>query len=312
MYKELLKKIEEYDTIIIHRHLRPDGDALGSQIGLKEALKATYPMKRIFATGDVSQQYHFIGDMDEVEDHDYQDALVIIVDTGALALVSDERFNQGKYLIKIDHHASGTDYGDMNIVDKDEISCASLLAKIIFALDMNLTSNGARALFTGIITDSSRFKYQGVNTNTFLIASKLTAYNFSIQEIYDRLYIDDLDTVILRANFLLSMKQTIKKVAYIKSSFEDIIKLKKEIFSISRGMVNVMAGISGIDIWANFTECEDRTVLAELRSTKYDVSSVAVKYGGGGHKLASGATLSNFKEVDLMLVDLDKLIEEEK
>ena len=79
----IYRKIKEYDTIIIHRHIKPDGDALGSQIGLKESLIATFPNKCIKVVGDVSERYSFIGEMDEIEDSLYENALVIVLDTGA-------------------------------------------------------------------------------------------------------------------------------------------------------------------------------------------------------------------------------------
>ena len=310
MYRNFLKKIKEYGTIIIHRHGRPDGDALGSQIGLKESILATFPYKKVYAVGDVNPKVSFIGDVDEISDDVYKNALVIVLDSSDTNMINDERYKLGRYVIKVDHHISNANYGDMNIVETSEVSCASLIAKIIFSCNMKLTSNGARALFTGIVTDSGRFRYNTVSSDTFMIASKLLKYNFDFNEIYTKLYVDELELVKLRAQMVLQFKISDKGVAYLINDKTAVEKYNTDIFTISRGMVNVMSGINGIDVWANFTEEESGKVICEFRSTKYNVNQIAVKYGGGGHKFASGATVNNLDVVNDVIKDLESLIEE--
>ena len=295
MYKKFLNKIKEYGTIIIHRHGRPDGDALGSQIGLKEAILATFPYKKVYAVGDVNQKISFIGEVDEINDDLYKNALVIVLDSSDTNMINDERYKLGRYLIKVDHHISNANYGDMNIVETSEVSCASLIAKIIFSCNMKLTSHGARALFTGIVTDSGRFRYNTVTSDTFMIASKLLKYNFDFNEIY---------------TMVLQFKISDKGVAYLINDKTAVQRYNTDIFTISRGMVNVMSGINGIDVWANFTEEENGKVICEFRSTKYNVNQIAVKYGGGGHKFASGATVNSLDVVKDIIKDLESLIEE--
>lgn len=310
MYKQFLNKIKEYGTIIIHRHGRPDGDALGSQIGLKESILATYPYKKVYAVGDMNEKLKFIGDVDIINDDIYKNALVIVLDSSDTTMINDDRYKLGRYIIKVDHHISNCNYGNLNIVDTNEVSCASLLAKIIFNCNMKLTPVGARALFTGIVTDSGRFRYNSVTSDTFIIASKLLKYNFDFNEIYNNLYIEDIDIVKLRANMVLSFKTSPKGVAYLINTQEDIKKYNTDLFTISRGMVNVMSGIKGIDVWANFTEDESGKIICEFRSTKYNVNQVAVKYGGGGHKFASGATIDNSNIINNVITDLENLLEE--
>ena len=310
MYRNFLKKIKEYGTIIIHRHGRPDGDALGSQIGLKESILATFPYKKVYAVGDVNPKVSFIGEVDEISDDLYKNALVIVLDSSDTNMINDERYKLGRYVIKVDHHISNANYGDMNIVETSEVSCASLIAKIIFSCNMKLTSNGARALFTGIVTDSGRFRYNTVSSDTFMIASKLLKYNFDFNEIYTKLYVDELELVKLRAQMVLQFKISDKGVAYLINDKTAVEKYNTDIFTISRGMVNVMSGINGIDVWANFTEEESGKVICEFRSTKYNVNQIAVKYGGGGHKFASGATVNNLDVVNDVIKDLESLIEE--
>ncbi|MDD3999304.1 MAG: bifunctional oligoribonuclease/PAP phosphatase NrnA [Bacilli bacterium] len=306
--ERIIEKIKKYEKIIIHRHTYPDGDALGSQIGLKEAIKASFPKKQVLITGDESERYNFIGQMDKVEDQDYQGALVIVLDTAEEMLISDSRYKNGEFLIKIDHHLQRTGYGDIEYVDTSYESCAGLIANFIFENRLTLTDEGAKALYTGIVTDSGRFRFDSVTPQTFRIAAKLMEYNFKISDIYKELYLDNLEMVLLRAKFTLKFRLTTNKVAYIKTTQAEIKEYNVDANTISRGMVNVMSGIKGIEIWVNFTEDENNNVLAEIRSSKYNINEIASKYGGGGHLLASGASLNSFKEADRMLEDLNNLL----
>jgi len=93
MFENVIAAIREYNRIIIHRHKNPDGDALGSQLGLAGILKENYPQKEILCVGDTSARYSFMGyTPDEVADDAYRGALAIILDTSASALISDERY----------------------------------------------------------------------------------------------------------------------------------------------------------------------------------------------------------------------------
>lgn len=312
MYSKIYEEIKKHEVIIIHRHSRPDGDALGSQIGLREALKEYYPNKEVYAVGDSSERLSFIGDLDTIPDTKYKDALVIVLDTPEEVMISDERYKTGKILIKIDHHIPRNSFGDLEIIDTSFESCASLVCDIIFSKNDKLNEKAASCLFTGIVTDSGRFRYDSVNSKTFQIASKLLESNFSMSDIYSKLYIEDLKIVRLRSMFTLKFNLTNNNVAYIMTTKDELKEYGVDFFTASRGMVNTMSGIKGIDIWVNFTEDENNNVVvAEIRSTKYNINQIATKYGGGGHLLASGASLKNFEEAKNMLDDLDKLVEVE-
>jgi len=309
MIKKIFEKIKEFNKIIIHRHTRPDGDALGAQIGLKESIKETFPDKQVFAVGDINERYRFIGEVDNISDDIYEGALVIVLDTAETELISDARFNTGKFLIKMDHHLEVRGYGDLKLVDTSFESCAGLITYFIKLNNMKLNSIGARALYSGIVTDSGRFRYSSTSARTFEMASYLLGYNFDVDDVYQNLYIEDLTTVKLRAQMVSKFNITNHNVAYLVNTKEEVIASGLDVFSISRGMVNVMAGIKGINIWVNFTEDPvSEKVLVEIRSNGININQIAVKYGGGGHLNASGATIDSFEVADKLLKDLDKLM----
>lgn len=312
MFLEIYNKIKEYDTIIIHRHTRPDGDALGSQLGLKFAILATFPNKCVKVVGDMIERYSWLGKMDEIEDDLYKDALVIVCDSGAEKLISDERYKTGKYLIKIDHHIPQGEYGDLAYVDTSRESCAGVIAEMILNTPLELSKEAATYLYTGIITDSGRFRYSQTNEKTFEVASKLIEQNIDTEYIYSNLYVEKLENVKLRAKLISKFKVTENGLAYLINTQSDVKKYGLPIFDISRGMVSIMSGIEGINVWANFTEDVSGEVYAEFRSSGANVNKIATMFGGGGHLQASGCTLSNIKEIKKVLKELDNLAKESK
>ena len=309
MFTELLDKIKEYNTIIIHRHSNPDGDALGSQIGLKNIIKENFPEKTVYVVGDMTARFAFMEDskMDEPDDSVYEDALAIVLDTSASALISDPRYKTAKTTARMDHHIFCEKICDVEVTDTSFESCCGLITEFAIQSGLKLNSLAAKSLYTGMVTDSGRFRYDSTTSKTFRLASRLLEENFDTNEIYAGLYADDFEHVKLRAQFVLKIRFTEENVGYIYTDLEEAKSYGVSTFAISRGMVGTMGDLRGVDIWVNFTETEDG-VLTELRSSKYNINPVAVKYGGGGHQKASGATLKNREEAMSMLEDLNNII----
>ena len=311
MFEQLFDAIKEYNRIIIHRHSSPDGDALGSQIGLKNILKENFPNKEIYAVGDISPRFSFMEDsvMDIVSDDLYSDALAIVLDTSATALICDGRYATAKKTACVDHHIFCESFTDIEVRDTSYESCCGLITE--FAIECNLKLNplAAKSLYTGMVTDSGRFRYDSTNSNTFRLASFLMKQSFDTNSIYANLYADDFNFIRLRAQFILKINFTEKNVAYIYTTRDELESYNADTFTISRGMVGTMSDIRGVNTWVNFTET-DNGVLCEIRSNKYNINPIAVKYGGGGHAKASGATLKNRDEAMSLLNDLNNLSEE--
>ena len=309
MYKDVIKLIERYNRIIIHRHSKPDGDALGAQLGLKAIIQENYPQKKVYVVGDMTNRYAFMGEMDNIPDSFYSDALAIVCDSSEQFLINDERYKKAEKLIKLDHHLYREKFGDVEVVDESFESCCGLIADIAFSNKLKVSKEAATNLYIGMVTDSGRFRFDSTTPRTFNLAAKLLESDIDLLDIYGNLYNDDLETVLLRAKYTLKMKLTKHNVAYIMTTKEEVKESDVDIFTISRSMVNTMAGIKGIDIWANFTEDPNMSgVFVEIRSNKYNINPIAVKYGGGGHAKASGATVSSFDEAYQLLNDLDRLV----
>ena len=311
MFEKIISEIKKHNRIIIHRHSSPDGDAIGSQIGLKKLLLATFPEKEVYAVGDAAGRYAFVKDstMDEIDDALYADALAIVLDTSAASLISDDRYKTAKTTARIDHHIFVEQICEHETTDTSYEICCGLIAELAIEGGLTLTPDAAKALYTGMVTDSGRFRYDSTSKNTHRLASYLMSVPFETGDIYRNLYSDELKFIQLRAKFTLKIQMTDAPVSYIYTTLEEAKESGADTFTISRGMVNTMSEIRGVEIWANFTETESG-VLCELRSSKHNINQIAVKYGGGGHLKASGATLKNREEAMQMLSDLIKLTEE--
>ncbi len=311
MFEQALKVIADYPVIVIHRHSNPDGDAMGSQIGLKKIIEANYPDKKVYAVGDAAGRYAFMADstMDEIPDSVYDGALAIILDTSARKLISDERYVRAAMTLRMDHHIFCEKIAEVEVVDTGCESCCGLIADFCQTMGLTLPAEAATALYTGMVTDSGRFRFDSVSARTFRSAAFLMQHPIDTNELYRELYASDFEQMKLRSQFVLKIQFTARNVAYIYTTREELAQYPTDTFGISRGMVSTMADIKGVDIWVNFTETENG-VLCELRSSRFNINPIAVKYGGGGHAKASGATVHDRAEAMAMLADLDKMMEE--
>lgn len=308
MVKELINKIKDYDTIIIHRHSRPDLDAIGSQLGLKNAILDNYPNKNVYAVGDESLKYGFLGNMDVISEEKYNDALCIICDVAVSHMVSDDRYNLAKEIYVIDHHKNECDITKNHIVDTNKAAAAELISEILINNNFYISPLTATYLYGGIITDSARFMYGSNLANTLHIASRLIDFGANAKYIYDNIYVETLEDKNMK-NYFSNKVEYNSGVAFLKNDKEVFEKFPREFNDISRGMLSVMSGIKEIEIWCNFTyDVSKDAIIGEFRSRNIEIVDIAKKYGGGGHALACGATLLTWDMVDNVINDFVNLL----
>jgi phosphoesterase RecJ-like protein len=309
----LFKKIEEYDTIIIHRHNRPDGDAIGSQLGLAETLKYKYPYKNIYCVGDEAAKYSFLGKMDNISDEIYENALVIIVDVAVKSMVSDDRYKLAKEVFIIDHHRNESDVTTNHIVDVTRVAAAEFIAAILLDRGFEIPQYAATCLYCAIITDGGRFMYGSNLAETLRVASELVKIGADYSFIYSNIYVEKLEDKQMKNYFSNRFEMTENGVAYLKNTHEVFEKFPREFNDISRGMLSVMSGVEEIKIWLNFTyDISKDVIVGEFRSRDYSIVDIAKKWGGGGHSLACGASIKTWEDVDLVIADFDSLLKEAK
>jgi len=310
--EQILKDIHSFDTIIIHRHVRPDPDAIGSQCGLAEMIKASYPEKKVYVVGHLPQSLEYLYKMDEIADEVYKDALVIVCDTANTERVDDVRYSTGKKLIKIDHHPNVDPYGDIMHVDTTASSTSELIFELAESSNEQLvvTDKAARLIYAGIIGDTGRFLFPSTTERTFYAASNLIKKDFSINEIYDNMYETSIEMAHLNGYVLQNFKLTEEGVGHINmtKALMDEYNVNSEQASLA---VSSLGHIKGVKAWVIFLEEED-LIRVRLRSKGPVINGVAAMFNGGGHPLASGAKVFSWEEAEKVVEELKKVCREEK
>ena len=307
--QEILDRIRAYDTIIISRHKRPDGDAVGSTMGLAEVLRTSFPEKRIFLDNeDYSDFVAFLGEEGpHPEDADYPNALAIVIDTATIDRVSNSRIKNAGCLIKIDHHIDTRPYGDLSWVEENRSSACEMIADLCMTFPnvLKLDPVSAASIYTGMVTDSGRFKYDGTDGRTLRAAACLMDQGIDLQRIYAHLYMDDFDLLLFEADLIRKIQRSENGVAwlYISKALREEKGLSLEDAS---NTVSLMDKIKGSMIWLAFIEYDDGTIRVRLRSRFIEVESLARQYNGGGHANASGATVYSQKQVQALIREADE------
>jgi len=309
MFKKIYKKIEEFDTIVIARHIGVDPDALASQLALRDSIKLTFPEKKVMAIGTGSAKFFHIGRLDKLEK--VNNALLIVVDTPDKRRVDSVDFSQFAYTIKIDHHPFVEEFCDIEYIEDTASSASEIIMNLILNTELQCDSSIASTLYLGLTSDSNRFLFDSCTSNTFgLVSIFLDRYNFELSEVYRKLYMRPMNEVRLEGYIALNMNVTKNGLGYIQIT-DEVIK-QFEVDSASAGnMVNNFNFINEMLVWATLTEdIKNDQIRVSIRSRGPEINQIAEKFNGGGHKFASGAKLKNFDEAMLLMKELDNLLEE--
>ncbi len=311
----ILDKIKEYDSIIIFRHKRPDGDATGSTKGLQRILKLTYPEKQILLiNSDYADYVSFLGAEDgDVSDDVYAKSLGIIVDTATSDRISNKKYKLCREIVKIDHHIPVESYGSYEWVEEHRSSACEMIAAFYLAFrdELKIDSEAATYIYCGMVTDSGRFRYREVSGETMRAAGALLDVGVDTDSLFANLYMKEYHTFKFEAYVLKNMKITENGVAYIY-----VDKKMQKKFSLTQeeasAVVSYLDSIKGSLIWLAFIDNDDKSIRVRLRSRFVTVSEVANNYHGGGHACAAGATVYSKAEMKRLISDCDARLKEYK
>lgn len=313
--KNILNKIKEYDRIIIARHYRPDGDAIGSTKGLQRILKLSFPEKEILVLNeDYSEYLAFMGGEDDPKpDEYYETALGIVVDTGTQERWSNKKMSLCKELVKIDHHIDVAPYGDLSWVEDYRAAACEMIVDfyLTFKDELKMDKVAATYLYTGLVTDSGRFRFREVGGETLRNAAVLLDYGIDTETLYANLYLDSFDALKFNARITNEIQITPNGVAYIYVSLEMQQKYNLSHEDASN-VVGLMDSIKGSLIWIAFIETPDGKTRVRLRSRFTTINKLGEKYHGGGHECAAGAYVYDEKEFNALLSDADAQLKEYK
>lgn len=306
-FKTILAKIKAYDTIIIHRHMKPDPDALGSQVGLKEMITSNFPQKTVKVTGYNEPSLSWLAQMDDVSDKDYEGALVIVVDTANRPRIDDQRYLNGNFLIKIDHHPNEDHYGDLSYVDTKASSASEIITDFALQNQLKLSDQAARLLYAGILGDTGRFLYPATTSKTFIIASELLKYDFDFAALARQMDSFPYKIAKLQAYVFENLEIDKNGAARIILS-QKILKKFNLTDAETSAIVSSPEKIDTVQVWAIFVEQADGHYRVRLRSKSTVINEVAKRHAGGGHPLASGANSYSLAENEDIYQELKNLL----
>ncbi|MEG1044959.1 DHH family phosphoesterase [Carnobacterium sp.] len=307
VFDQILNEIKHYKTIIVHRHKRPDPDALGSQGGLVEILKASFPDKQILKAGGPVEGLQFLSEMDPVTAEDYKNSLVIVTDTANSPRISGDDYTLGGKLIKIDHHPNDEPYGDIVFVNTKASSCSEIIVDFYdyHKAELKLTDEGARLLYAGIVGDTGRFLYPATTSHTLQVAAELMTYSFSATDLNNELNVMSPAVALLSGYVLQNIEVNelgVGRVILTKECLAEFGVADSE----TAAVVSLPGSIEGVLLWGIFVEQPEGYFRCRLRSKGPVINEIAKRHHGGGHPLASGANAKDLAEVAEIMSEFDE------
>ena len=309
--RQVLDTIKQYDKIIIFRHLRPDGDCVGSTKGLQRILQLSFPEKEIVLQNcDFSDYLAFLGGEPEIKDDEfYKDALGIVVDTATTNRISNQKYTLCKYLIKIDHHIPVEDYGSINWVEEERCSACELIAAFYDTMrdELTIDKEAATYLYAGMVTDSGRFRFRSVSGDSLRLAGMLLDQGIDTDTLYANLYMKEFNEFKFHGYVLNHIKITENGVAYL---YIDNAMMEEHNLSFEQASacVSYMDSIKNSLIWAAFIDSPNGDIRVRLRSRFVTINDLAKCYEGGGHACAAGATVHSKEQMNELLAEADELL----
>ena len=305
MFRKIYKAIKKYDNIVIARHVGVDPDAMASQVGLRDAILNTFPKKKVYAVGNGGAKFSYLGKLDHY-DGDGSNTLLIVLDTPDKRRVDFSDVDNFEYKIKIDHHPYVETFCDIELIDDTNSSTCQLIMEMLYKTKLKANKEIMEKLYLGLVSDTNRFMFNNSTANTFLVVSKVIKdYKLDISKLYADLYMRPINEIRLQGYIGENMKITENGVGYIKITDEILSKFGADVAS-GGNMINNFNYIEEVLVWLVITEDKKNDLIKiNIRSRGPIINTVAEKYNGGGHKLASGAKVMTMEEADCLIEDLD-------
>ena len=307
-FKKILKKIKQYDIIVIARHISPDPDAIASQIALRDAIRLTYPKKDVFAVGTSVSKFRYYGNLDKIDETTFEkDALLIACDVPNISRVDGVDKSAFAEVFKIDHHPSDEEFGEADWIDENASSTCQMIIEFLLETNMKLDKKIAENLYLGVVSDSDRFLITYTTSKTFkLVADLIDKTKINFTELYPYLYERPIEEIKFHGFLSSNLNITENGFAHFIIT-SDILKEYGVDAATPSNMINDFSNIKNVYVWT-FVTYDDKNDIykVNIRSKGPIINETAARFGGGGHKFASGVRTHNKEDIDNLLQALDE------
>ena len=313
IFNQIYKQIKKYNKIVIARHIGADPDALGSTLGLKEAILNTFPKKEVYAVGVPAARHRYIGELDRFDESMYEDSLLIVLDTPNLKRIDGVDITKFEYKIKIDHHPFIEEFADIELIDEDASSASQLVIELIKNTKLKINKESAEKLFVGVVGDTNRFLYYYTTAKTFELVSYLfKETDLDFTKLYENMYTRTLHDLRFQSYVINNITLTENGFGYLKVTQEILDEFGVDAATASN-MVNNLTYIADMYSWAIFSyDKGNDNIRGSIRSRGPIINEVASNYNGGGHIYAAGVRPENFDVVDNIIKELDEVCKQYK
>ena len=305
-YKTIYKLIKKANKIVLARHVGPDPDALASTLALKEIILNNFPKKQVYVVGTPANKFRYMGSLDRFSEELYNNSLLIVLDTPDLRRVDGLDPRKFTTSIKIDHHPFIETFCTYEWIDDQASSASQMIIEFCFKTKLEIPTNAASKLYIGIVADTNRFLHYYTTAKTFDLVSKLIKKtNIPFTTLYENLYLKPIKEIRFQGYISNNMNITSNGLAHIQLDIHTLEEHQVDAATASN-CVNNLDFIEDL-VWVIFAEDKNTNqIRCSIRSRGPIINDIASHFGGGGHKLASGARLENFELCDKMIEELDQ------
>lgn len=302
LHTAIQERLSRAERVFITSHVRPDGDAVGSLLGLGLVLQASgRTVQMALRDGAPENMLHLTGSQQIVTSPAGDFDTFIVLDSGDLKRVGQE-FASRKPDIQIDHHLTNTQFGVLNLVEPEAVATSAILAENLPGWGFPITQDAASALLTGILTDTMGFRTSNMNSRALRVAAELVDLGANLPGLYFKALISrSIEAARYWGMGLSSLQQRDRLIwATLRAADRQAVGYNS---LDDADLTNLLSSISDGDIAVLFIEHAPDLIKVSWRSRPgWDVSQIAEQFGGGGHAAAAGAEIPGTLEVVQALV----------
>jgi phosphoesterase RecJ-like protein len=300
-YQDIGEVFAKHDSFVILSHVRPDGDAIGSQLALGLALEAAGKKVRLINEDGLPDNLVFLPESQRIElppAEPLDVEVAIALDTATKPRLGDNALHaasKAKLWVNIDHHKSNPAYGDVNHIDSSSPATGQILYKLITALDLPMPDASRDAIYVAVSTDTGSFQYPSTTEETYLMAADLIRRGLDVGRINSLTYDH---SPYRRVELMRALLNTLELTGEGRVAYWDLTNATAERLGLkpedSEGMIDIIRGIDGVIVAVFFEELPDGKIRVSMRSKdpRVDACHICMEFGGGGHALAAGIRMA--------------------